>query len=161
MGKDGIASWLMAVDTSQVPWGPPSSLFSFKTIIHQIRHPLDTISSLQTFNDLAWDFICNHIPSSCDEPLLLKCAKYWHYWNFKAERIAQWSYRIEDIREVFSELCFRIGIQANRAILDSTPTDINTRKGQYKMVTWKDIAALDRNLALAIQEQAVRYGYLL
>jgi hypothetical protein len=161
MGKDGIASWLLAVNTDLVPWGPPPKLFTFKTVIHQIRNPLDTISSLQTFSDIAWQFICNHIPASHDEPLLLKCAKYWHYWNLSTERVAQWSYRIEDINEVFDELCFRVGVPANRGILRITPTDVNTRKQQYRKVSWKDIAAIDRNLALAIQEQSVRYGYLL
>ena len=47
IGRDGLASWFLAVDTEWVPWGPTSGQFSFDTIVHQVRHPLHVIAFIE------------------------------------------------------------------------------------------------------------------
>ena len=159
MGKDGIASWLLAVDSTYRDYGPSRRHFQFHTILHQTRDPLAAISSVQTIQASSWRYICRHIPCSLDEPLLLRCAKYWRYWNLKAESAATWRYRIEDIEHVWDELCERLAIPADRAVLASMPRTINTRESKYRRIGWDDLAALDEKLCLSIKEQAARYGY--
>ena len=159
MGKDGIASWLLATDSTYLDYGPSRRHFRFGTILHQARDPLASISSMQTIQTSSWRYICRHIPCSLDEPLLLRCAKYWRDWNLKAESIATWRYRIEDFERVWDELCARLRIPADRAALASVPRTINTREGNYRRIGWDDLAALDKALCLSIQEQAARYGY--
>jgi hypothetical protein len=159
MGKDGIASWLMAVDSAYADRGPLRRHFRFRTILHQTRDPLASISSMQTMQLPSWRYICRHIPCSLEEPLLLRCAKYWRYWNLEAESIATWRYRVEDVACVWGELCERLEIAADRTVLSAVPQTTNTRQGNYQRLAWDDIASVDENLCTSIKEQAARYGY--
>jgi len=159
MRKDGIASWPLAVDADRVPWGPSRRRFRFQQILHQTRDPLAAISSIQTMRPASWQYICQHIPCSMGEPLLLRCAKYWSYWNLKAESIATWRYPVENIGLVWDDLCSRLEIPADRTDFDLVRRDINTREGTYQRIGWDDLEAVDRALCLAIRQQATRYGY--
>ncbi len=159
MGKDGIASWLLAVDSDFVPWGPVRHCFQFKEILHQVRRPLAVISSMQTITPQSWQYMCHHVPCSVEEPLLLRCAKYWRYWNLRAESIATWRYRVEDIEKVWGSMCERLAMPADQPFPSAVPRDINTRKPAFSNVRWDDLLVLDRKLCFSIQEQAVRYGY--
>jgi len=159
MGRDGIASWLLAADSGYVPYGPVRRFLHFQTILHQTRAPLLVISSMQTSQKSSWEYICRNIPCSPDEPLLLRCAKYWRHWNLHAESVAMWRYRIEDIESVWGELCERVGIPPDLSPLVKTPRRINTREGAYHQIGWGDIMSLDKSICFSIQEQAARYGY--
>jgi len=128
MGKDGIATWCMAVDCEDSPWGGGRRGIEFKSILHQVRHPLKVIPSVTTFAPQSWQFIERYIPYANDEPVLLRSAKYWYYWNLEAERTAQWSYRLEAIKDVFPEFCSRLGISADLSALERTSTLSNSRK---------------------------------
>jgi hypothetical protein len=161
MGKDGIASWLLAVDAESAPWGPRRRDFRFRTILHQVRHPLAVISSAQTFAQASWGFICQHIRCEPEEPLALRCAKYWRYWNERIEPDAEWRYRVEDVPIIWNELCERTRCTATDAALAVVPRDLNSRKGIYDPLTWNTLRSLDAPLCLAIQQQASRYGYRL
>ena len=159
MGLDGIASWLLAVDAGQAPWGPLRRMFQYRTIVHQVRHPLAAIASAQTFRPESWEYICGHIPCDVTEPLLLRCGKYWHYWNLKAELTSEWTYRIEELPRVFDRLCDTVGVFPDRSRLAAVPADLNSRKGRYSAITWNDLAELDPELTQKIHAQAMRYGY--
>ena len=127
IGRDGVASWCMAVDSERTPWGPARRECEFVQIYHQVRSPLKAIPSMTALKEQSWRYICEWIPCDIDEPPLLRSAKYWYYWNVHAEKIAHWRYRIEDFRNVYPEFCDRLGIVANQAVLDALATDINTR----------------------------------
>lgn len=159
MGRDGIASWLLAAMPAPPGWGPPGECFHFQTVLHQVRQPLAVIASMQTAQLASWRYICEHIPCSLEDPLLFRCATYWREWNLKAESIATWRYRLEDIDYVWEDLCAHLGLTCSREVLDTVRRDVNSRKGRYQNVSWDDLKTLDRSLCLAIQEQAVRYGY--
>jgi hypothetical protein len=60
--------------------------------------------------------------------MLSRAAKYWYYWNLEAERTAQWRYRVETIDDVFNEFCLRVGVQANRVVLQNTSRLIHSYK---------------------------------
>ena len=105
MGADGISTWCMAVDSEDSPWGGGRRNIRFDARLHQVRHPLRVIPSLTTFTAPSWDFIAQHIPCAADEPILIRAAKYWYYWNLEAEKIATWRYRIETLPNVFQEFC--------------------------------------------------------
>jgi hypothetical protein len=159
MGLDGIASWLLAVDAGSAPWGPLRRMFQYRTVVHQVRHPLRAIASAQTFRPESWGYICGHIPCDMTEPLLLRCAKYWHYWNLKAEQTAAWTYRIEELPRVFDRLCEAVGVLPDRSCLAAVPADVNSRRDSYSAITWDHLAELDPELTRKIQAQAARYGY--
>ncbi len=103
-GKDGIASWPMAVSDDESPWGPPSNDYEFENVIHQVRHPFKTISSCLTISDKSWNYIKKHIPINDSDSKIIMSAKYWYYWNLKAEGKAKFTYKIEDIESVLPQI---------------------------------------------------------
>jgi hypothetical protein len=138
MGEDGIATWCMVVESEDSPWGGGRRNVQFAAVLHQVRHPLKVIPSLTTFTSPSWDFIARHIPCAVNEPLLLRAAKYYYYWNLEAEKIATWRYRIETLPNVFQEFCTRAGVKPRRDALGSTSTLVNsrtTRRG-LRWVRW-------------------------
>ncbi len=128
MGADGIATWCMAVQSDDSPWGGGRRSVKFATILHQVRHPLAVIPSLTTFTPPSWEFIAQHVSCPISEPILLRAAKYWYYWNLEAEKIAQWRYRIETLPNIFPAFCSRVGVKPDPTALAKTSTMVNSRK---------------------------------
>jgi hypothetical protein len=189
LGRDGIASWTMAVDAERRPYGPPSSMCSFEQVFHQVRHPLAVIGSVTTFGPESWAFVCEHTPCHPDQPVLLRAATYWLHWTAEADRIATWRYRVEAIDDVLPELCRRLEVECDVSVLASVPRDVNTRSrgrllhladelgervhvgvpavvrqaiardGARRQPTWADLAAMDAELAERIRARAREYGY--
>jgi hypothetical protein len=165
LGKDGVVAWPMAVGSLSVK-GP---LFykPFKHIFHQVRHPLHQITSRTIQNsdlsDPRWVFVRKHLKEiRPTDSILVSCAKYWYYWNLKAEKIAQWRYHIEDIDQIVDEFESRSGLLINRHMLKTLPRDINTRDEtkHAARLTWKQLKKeLPKLLYQNIQEMAERYGY--
>lgn len=158
-GPDGIVSWMHAVDSPFAPYGPPSRDFEYKHIFHQVRHPLNSISSITTENYYAWRFICKYVPEiDINEPFLIRSAKYWYYWNLLAEKKAELSYRIEDIENAFDQICAIINKKLNRSALQSIPNDFQSR--HHRKYTWQDLKnVLDSSLFKKIRNLASHYGY--
>jgi hypothetical protein len=96
-GRDGCVAWPMCVDSYR-PWGNRSSRAKFQHVFHQVRNPLDVISSWftngmehprdasfkfpskKTIQEAVWDFIQLHVPEiTAEDEFLTKCAKYWYY----------------------------------------------------------------------------------
>jgi hypothetical protein len=127
LGRDGIASWTMAVEDDARPFGPPSGTCAFEHVFHQVRHPLDVVRSASTFGPDSWEFICRHTRCRLDQPVLLRSALYWLDWTAHADRSATWSYRVEAVADVFEELCERLGVDCDRRVLAAVPSDVNTR----------------------------------
>jgi hypothetical protein len=165
MGEHGVASWYMAVDSKEAPHGPGAKGFHFKRVYHQVRHPLDVISSwrinIPSADKKVWAFICSHISEiSLSEPILVKCAKYWYYWNLEAEKKAHWRYRIEDIDAIFPFLCRNLGIEYSSEVLNMVPKDSNRWANYPDRVTWAELkAALDPKDYRNITRMAKNYGY--
>ena len=167
LARDGTVSFELAVDESL--WIPNhSQLFSSsKIFIHQVRHPLKVIKSNQFLNEkTTWKFIYKHIDAEPSEPILLRCAKYWYYWNILIENRSDWRFKIEDIDDVFYELCNRVGVKPNREVLKNIPRDIRTRMTEsygrkYLDVSWNMLEDLDKELCNKIKEKTLEYGYSL
>ncbi|MEI8365611.1 MAG: hypothetical protein WCF65_04250 [Parachlamydiaceae bacterium] len=106
IGSDGCVSWPLVVNSFS-PWGPITNE-EYIHVFHQVRHPLNVITSwfinLDSLTRDEWVFIRRHIPEIRDhDSLIVQCAKYWYYWNLKAEKMAEWRYRIEDIDSIIPE----------------------------------------------------------
>ncbi|MEL7422698.1 MAG: hypothetical protein AAFN81_06895, partial [Bacteroidota bacterium] len=61
LGKNGISSWMLVSDQTQVPIGPSfKDLRSLELpIVHQVRHPIKAISSLQATGHISWKFLAS------------------------------------------------------------------------------------------------------
>lgn len=159
MGDEGMVSWTNAVETDDSPYGPPSNMYEYAHIFHQVRHPLRAISSIAEEANFPWKFICKHIPEiTMRDPVLVRSAKYWYYWNLEAEKKAEFTFRVEDIHYAIDEIALRLGKKLNKSHTDNIPKDINASKHRY--YTWNDLKdAIDRDLYMNIVNMASRYGY--
>ena len=159
--RNGACSWLMTVDTKQVPWGHPRNGAQFKHIFHQVRDPLKTITSCLGEPPASFVFIREHIPEiKPEDSLLTQCAKYWYYWNLKAEAQAEWTYRIEDLEKIWDELEMRLGRKFDKAVLHTIPKTTNTR-GVIPYVSWAMLKEeLEPELYDNICKLAQKYRYI-
>lgn len=163
--KKGMAAWPLAVKhNDEMLWW---MLFrqgdlTFKPILHQVRHPLAVIASTQTFANSSWDYIKKYIPLHDSDSLLLKCMKYWYYWNLKAEEISEWTYRLESFSELFPEFCERIGhpeLIRKRDKIRKIARNVNSRADRAGAVTWSRLEEEDKELCARIKLLAGKYGY--
>lgn len=162
LAKDGCASWTMAVDASSTPWGPGSRGLEFEHIFHQVRNPLDNISSVYTTEpERSWEFIYEHIPEiSHKDSHLVRCVKYWIYWNLKAESLAEWTYRIEDLEEELPVMSKKLGVHLDPMSLKFISKITNHRGPYVKKFTWKDLKEeLPRHLLEELYATCLHYGY--
>lgn len=159
-GQDGIVSWLMAAPGTETPFGPGGSKYHFIHIFHQVRDPLKAIPSICTEPFEAWLYISQHVPEvKWDEPILIRAAKYYYYWNKMAEKKAEWTYRIEDIEKVFPEMEERLGVTLDKKALKSVPKDTHTR-GKREPCTWQELKnVLEPEFYQKLVKMAIRYGY--
>jgi hypothetical protein len=127
MRRDGAASWCMAVDSDEAPWGEGSRDYCFDQVFHQVRHPAVTIASLTTFSPVSWEFIAKHVPVDPTAPVLLRAANYWYHWNIAAEAVSGWRYRIEDFGGIYDDFCARLGVRPDRNKLAAVEPIVNTR----------------------------------
>lgn len=160
-GKDGQTNWMLAPGKKSKPLeGPSFKKFKDAIILHQIRHPLDTISSCTKIGQ--WKYICNYIPVEAYEYALLKSMNLYFYWNRMAERLASWTYRIESLPEIWELFCEKINhpeLTPDRDKIKEIPTNINTAK-PYKRVTWDILDATDKRLSHKIFTMAYKHGYV-
>lgn len=161
-GDDGVCSWLMVAETNNTPWGPGRVGYTFTHILHQIRNPLKCMSSIYTTEPYeAWKYVLENTPEiTWRDPKVVRCAKYWYYWNLKAEKLAEFSYAVEDIENQWEKIEQVLGMKLDKSSLDRLPKDVNTRGGHQMEFTWKMLKAeLDPTLYKQIQTMAKKYGY--
>jgi hypothetical protein len=135
----------------------------FEHTFHQVRNPLRVIATWMKRTDIeeSWQFIRKFIPEiQSTDPHIVQCAKYWYYWNKKAEALSEWRYQVEAFDEVIGEFEFRLGVSLHRKAMLAIAKNINSWKGKSAPVTWSLLKKkLPVNLYLDIQEMAKRYGY--
>ena len=160
LGRDGIVSASLVPDTNKVPWGPSFREVPEMPIVHQVREPLATIASTTTGHPKSWLFMQKHTSMKQDDSTLLKAMKFWYEWNLMAEEKACFTYRIEDIEEVFPRLLATGGFPTtnyDKDIFKVVSKKVNSRP--HKTYTWEDLEKEDKKLASKIMLLAERYGY--
>jgi len=80
-----------------------------------------------TLNEQSWDFVYEHIACDPEEPLVVRCARFWYSWNRRAEEIAHWRYRIEALDSVFATFCEKVAVAPDRSVFDRVGPSVNTR----------------------------------
>lgn len=158
-GADGIVSWPMTATEGESLWGPAFSEYEFETVAHQIRNPVKVISSCHTITDKSWNYIKKYIPINEKDSKLIMCAKYWYYWNLKAEKLAGFSYRIEDIDSMLFKLVNILGKRENfsKESLRIIPRNVNKRP--HNTMSIKDIKRESSKLYEDILKLSLKYGY--
>lgn len=152
LGRDGMASWMGAVHSkNELEKG-------YKLILHQVRNPLDTISSLQTFNNHSWDYIQKHIVEIQNKDSILeKSMKYWYHWNVLAEGKTNLRYKIEEI-DYFYPFIAKI-LNKPVVLKKNSLLKVNSRQAEYQKITWSDLKSVSVKYYDHCKFLAHRYGY--
>lgn len=137
-------------------------------VLHQVRHPLHCMTSLQTIMDSSFQWLVRRIAFAGIEfdatCRLETVARIWLHYNAQCESIADVTYRVE-CESDWLRACRLVGLPPIDRC--KTPTTYNSRRGEsrhrhhYKdPVTWHKLdAEVGRHLCAAIQRMARRYGY--
>ena len=163
-GTEGCVSWPMVVNYYS-PW-ELSNGESFHHIFHQVRHPLDVITSwyenLDDLDEDEWNFIRRHLPQiSRSDSLIVHCAKYWYYWNLLAEEKAEWQYQIEDIENILCpSFTNRSDLSLEYSVLAKQSKKHNSWKNISYRISWQQLKTeLPESIYEKIINMSIRYGY--
>lgn len=156
MGRDGIVSGFYAVDAAHYPGrNHPAPRPQFDVILHQTRHPLRSIASIQTGRSRGW--AQQFVDVERDAPPLRWACYYWLTWTQHAERLALWSYRIEALPSVWVDLQAALCFDAPYVRVAGVPTNLHARP--HSNVTWGDVQTAAPEICADIRAAARRYGY--
>jgi hypothetical protein len=159
--KDGISSWYLVSKNKKVPLGP--SLHDLrkmdKVIIHQVREPLASISSMLSTGSPSWRFLSGEIPISIkNDSKILRAMKYYYYWNLQTEDIADVRIKAENfLQEIEKTLLKHQILFSTNNVTINKGTKVNTRK--HAKLTWADLENEDEALASKISLLGKKYGY--
>ncbi len=147
--------------------GRPQPEVKFDHVFHQVRNPLNVIKTWcdpSAASFWIWRYIQSQIPEiNHSDALIVKCAKYWYYWNLKAEEKAEWRYKVEDFIDLLTEFECRLNIRLNKDLAESIPKKTDQwdkRRQSTTEITWQMLQqALPTDLFHNIQTMAIRYEY--
>ena len=162
IGRDGAASWKHIVSGTFVYLGKNREVeidsSGFTTIIHQVRHPLKVIASMQTFSDSTWHHMAKHIPLDLNRPTVVRAMQAWVGWNGLIEAKADWRFQIEEIQQCFPELCRHAGLSPQP--FPELPVKLrDSRTDRYRPLILSDLVKADGGIAGQVEALAERYGY--
>ena len=189
-GEDGIASWCLVADCDDAVYGPGGNQLDSNFIIgHQLRHPLEAIGSLTTFNRSSWRFISENSPSIENMPrrILHRAMRHWLDWNERAGEKASFTWRLEDLKsgvpEILMELGWDVSTEDWKAAYERAKHGANTgsertsralfntevgpitqwRRYKYTKrsapVSWEELHKIDSALTSEIMSYAASKGY--
>lgn len=156
VGEEFIFTW----SHGTVSWTHAPYSSDFRIVAHQIRNPIHVVSSAQTIPYKVWKkYAFKHIGDpSTDNPL--KIAMYaYPRWFELAEKHSVITYRVEDIEFAYKDVMKILGLRPPKKWTKLIPTNQNTRKGQYEILTWEDLEAIDPENYNKILEIAKEYNY--
>ena len=160
MGTDGIVSWGFThiIREQFREFGLPTDAIVFQ----QVRHPLEVISSLYAMDDGGWNTMQRRAKgrgidwNPLADPHPIRGMKYWLIWNDFAQGIANYRYRIEDIKDALPVILEMIGLPP--APLPVVPVTIN--KHVYSHIyTWMELCVADSSLYEQVLAMSIKYGY--
>lgn len=171
---DGILSWELASSSAE-EFDPILSQFSFDVVLHQVRHPLETINEILHHDRSMWVTVCDLVPeiNQCrahqqnvgEFSALERAANFWFYWNLLAERRSTLTYTVESLlqgqktAEIESALNLPPGhFRVGKAF--SAPNQLNSSSLRAHKLSWWDVfLCVSRDTFEKIVCLSERYGY--
>lgn len=106
INQNGISSWCLV--NNPPLYGPSLKEVQIKfpttVIFHQIRNPINTISSFDSMSSKAWEYFTNILNLNPLDSLLKKGMEIYFQWNTKAKEIANFTYKVEQIEQSFPDI---------------------------------------------------------
>ena len=146
LNVDGIVCWKHAIYS-----------YNFKQVFHQVRNPLNCISSLQTISKNSMQLMAKYVDIDKQKSWLNQCMQSYLLWNEMSGGRAVKTYQVERIETVWNELVAAFG-RKNIAMPEMDKT-VHSRKGSYKVLSVADLNNEDKRLTNKIIKLAKKYGY--
>lgn len=106
INSNGVSSWCLIKNPPL--YGPSlkevQSKFPGISIYHQIRNPVDTISSFLSMKEKAWEYFTIQLKLDPKSSKLKKGMEIYYEWNQLAKNIADFTYCLEEIETVFPHI---------------------------------------------------------
>lgn len=156
MGRDGTVSSWFTVDDYYYPraHGGRRADFEFDCVVHQVRHPLDVIGSLETaMNPAWWHWQQAHtgISKESDYP----GARFWLAWNEMCEQQpTDLAYRVEAMDEAWVGLSWLLFGEV-RSLPSVSKEMGRLRRPNRKTPSWDDLGPYAED----VKKKAAEYGY--
>lgn len=128
-------------------------------VVHQVRSPLGVIASASMRAEKLSPYCAPLIGYDYADNALLWAMHYWYQWNRIAARKAQWTYRVEDIDNIWDRLCQYLGITNYQAPIDLMNVNSDQLKPTYPHITWEVLNGIDAALTEKIRILATEFGY--
>lgn len=168
--KDGAVSWrhiAMTDDDQQLAALDGRGIIR----LHQVRHPLITIASLQKLNGKIWYEVAKcaermHLPWNPTEGTFdardhtLRTMRLWYYWNKNGMEAADEVYCIEDLPFKWGWFLKTVSLPAS--VLPGTSTTTNRHRGpsqKTRVPSWNELYEIDGDLTLSMLRMAHLLGY--
>ena len=159
-GADGAIGWQYVAEGRYSDKAGHRSDRLWDVVLHQVRNPLDVICSMQSHSAQLWDFIASEIDGfpRADQPIKRRM-RFWLEWNRRAESMASYTYRVEDVgcgKATDKTLGDILGIE-----MRETGQSRTTNKRPHAKMTMTDLRRASKGMAKEIETLAARYGYKL
>ena len=181
MGRDGISSWMFAVDADSCPYGEDESarrkaLSRFRHTVHHVRDPREAIPSIIRENLHSPEsyafrrrFILEHCGVDLDalsSDLERAVASYVHWNRIIEQTRPDLRVRVEDAEQDLTDFARQRNlVPPGHRLAAPPPRDVNSNKA-YKGQRYAkpdaeelDWASLDSELAALLRDCCERYGY--
>lgn len=146
--------------------GIPFVPLKFDVILHQVRHPLKVINSQRygtAWKEIAEFFENEVIAFDISSPILLRTMQLWYHFHVKGEKIADLTYRAEDIENAIYKISYLIGKKLNCSMLKKIPKNLYPTKSKgdsdHTDWAWYDLWMQSPILCYKIIKLAKKYGY--
>lgn len=158
-GKDGTVNWAsVAIE---------NDLKSHDIILHQVREPIASISSIHILRKFAFKYSVSVEPKILEgKTNLQRNMRYWLFWNRLCSEKSMLTYRVEDLTKRIKEFMDLIGKEiTEKDIVNickiSTQDHSCKNWPTYKAITLNDLLKEDEYIAEEIKKDAEKYGYKL
>lgn len=169
--EDGGIGWQFAAEGHYNPKRIKPDPADYDRVLHQVRHPLDAIASMQTHTHGMKQWIAKDLGlQGLDSGGLRLLMNYWLEWNLRAEKVSSWTYQVESIALCHThdsdQFLERVGYFRRIGIGELPDGDdhphwpaSNTNKRPHTKLLWSDLYEAHFGLAKDIELAARRYGY--
>jgi hypothetical protein len=144
-GKDGIVSW------KELPHST-----DYTTVFHQVRHPIEVISSATSINGLSITEIGRELGVEGKRALSF-FMRSWLGWTDWADEVADCTYCIEDLDDIYPEIFSRLGLEAPIE-LPRVNKRVNSR--EHREFLPEELFKYEPRLAYGVVKKMQKYGYI-
>lgn len=159
INADGACGWPYAVSEPYIRANGRRDEYEWGVIVHQVRHPLSTISSMLTHEPPMIGFVSRHLGGLPDD-MLHAAMLYWIGWNELIEHQTDIRYRVEDLwPHGPADRLLRGSLPTKEVGQVVRPPSARTNARAHPDKGWADLERKDLRASRYIYRMAHKYGY--